>query len=88
MQSFIDETGDCRTQLEEALQKKYEKGVRGIAHKLLPLFRLIGNKPLIALMDKMEKGVVLSEKEYSFVLDMIQGHLEEAEILRKEIEEN
>lgn len=88
LQSFIDETGGCRTQLEEALQKKQEKSIRAIAHKLLPLFRLIGNKPLIALMDKMEKGEILSEKEYSFVLDMIQGYLEEAEILRKEIEEN
>lgn len=88
LQSFINETEECRIQLEEAFRKKEEKVAQGIIHKILPLFRLMGNKPLIDFMEKLEKGEILSEDEKSFVLNKIEEHLEEATTLRKEIDEN
>ncbi|RNC64685.1 ATP-binding protein [Proteiniphilum sp. X52] len=87
LQLFINETGECRVQLEEAFLKKEKKAAQGIIHKILPLFRLMGNKPLIDLMVKLEKGEILSENEESFVLNKIEEHLEEATTLRKEIDE-
>jgi len=88
LQSFINETGECHIQLKEAFRKKEEKVAQGIVHKILPLFRLMGNKPLIGLMEKLEKGETLSEDEESFVLNKIEEHLEEATTLRKEIDKN
>lgn len=85
LQSFIDETGMSRVQLQKAFQEKEEKVAQGIVHKILPLFRSMGNKSLIALMEKLEKGGVLSEEEKAFVLNKIREHLEEAETIRKKI---
>lgn len=88
LESFINETGESRLQLEEAFQRKDENSIRGIAHKILPLFRLMGNKSLITLIEKLEKGGSLSDGEKSFVLNKIEDHLEEARALRKEIGED
>jgi len=88
LESFINETGICRIQLQEAFQNKEVKASQGITHKILPLFRSMGNKPLINLMEKLERGEVLSEDEKIFVLTRIREYLEEAEVLRKKIDEN
>jgi ribosome assembly protein YihI (activator of Der GTPase) len=48
----------------------------------------MGNKSLIGLMEKLEKGETLPDKEKAFVLDKIQEYLEEVETLRKEFDEN
>ncbi|WP_298649874.1 ATP-binding protein [uncultured Proteiniphilum sp.] len=88
LQSFIDETGESRTQLEEAFQEKDEQTARRIAHKMLPLFRLMSSKLLVTLMEKLEKGDPLSAGEESLILGKIGDHLEEAGILRKEIGED
>ncbi len=88
LQSFINELAECRIQLQEAFQKKEGKMVQAITHKILPLFRSMGNKSLIGLMEKLEKGETLSDKEKAFVLDKIQEYLEEAGTLRKEFDGN
>lgn len=88
LESFINETGECRIQLEEAFQKGQQKMAQGIAHKILPLFRLMGNESLIALMEKLEKGDSLSDDEKFILLSKIEDHLEEARILRKELAED
>ena len=88
LQSFITETGESRIQLEKTLRKKETKVAQGIVHKILPLFRLMGSKSLIALMEKLEKGETLSRSEESFMLDKIEDHLRGAEVLIKEIAED
>ena len=88
LESFINETGMCRIQLQEAFQNKEEKVAQGIIHKILPLFRSMGDKPLVSLMEKLEKGEALPEDERVFVLTKIQEYLEEAEILKKKFNEN
>jgi signal transduction histidine kinase/CheY-like chemotaxis protein len=85
LQSFIDETGKGRVQLEKALRDKDENMVRGIVHKIAPMFRLIGDKPLTAFMERMEKGECLSDGEQLLVLDKIDGCLQEAEIFKTKI---
>lgn len=87
LQSFVHETGESRIQLEGAFQEKNDNKVRAIAHKILPLFKLMGNQSLITLMEKLEKGEPLSAEEEAFVLNKIDDHLEEAKKLRKEISE-
>lgn len=86
LHSFIDETGQSRLQLEKALQAKEGKTVQGIVHKMLPLFRLMGNQLLVPLMERLERGEQLSGSENAFVLDKIEYHLKEAAALLKEID--
>ncbi len=86
LDSFIGEMGQSRIQLEEAMRKKEGKVVQGIAHKVMPLFRLIGFKPLVALLEKLEKGNPVSDEENVFVLDKIQHYVEEARRVRNEID--
>jgi CheY-like chemotaxis protein/HPt (histidine-containing phosphotransfer) domain-containing protein len=88
LQSFIEETGKSRIQLEKAFREKDEKTIWGVVHKIVPLFRLMGNKSLIAFMERLEKGEYLSADEELLVLDKIDDCLEEAEILKKKIIEN
>lgn len=78
LKSFIDETGESRNQLEKAFRNNDQKMARGIIHKILPLFRLMGNKRLIPLMEKLEKGETLSDGESAMVLNDIDIHLKEA----------
>lgn len=88
LQSFIDETAKARIQLQEAFLKKDKKVVQGTAHKILPLFRIIGDKELIGLLEKLEKGETLPDQDRSFVLNKIKEHLEEAETIRREFNDN
>lgn len=88
LQSFIDETGSSRMQLENAIQEKDEKIIQRIAHKILPMFRLMGDRSLIALLARMEKGELLEDDEAAFTLTQIDNCLKEAEILKNEIEES
>lgn len=87
LQSFIDETGESWDRLKKAFQKEDQKAIQGIAHKVLPLFRLMGNQSLISLMERLEKGEMLSEEDRSVVLDKIEDYLEEALTIKKEIGE-
>lgn len=85
LQSFITETRKSRVQLEKAFQAQHEKIAQGIVHKILPLFRLMGNKPLIVLMEKLEKGEDLPEKDKAFVLDKINDQIQDAQKLMNSI---
>ena len=86
LESFINETGISWVQLQEAFQKKEEKVIQGITHKILPLFRSMGSESLIGIMEKLEKGETLPEEEKDFVLTKIQDYLEEAKFLKKKFE--
>lgn len=88
LQSFIEETEKSRVQLEKAFQNNEYKIAQGIVHKIMPLFRLMGNMPLITLLEKLEKGEQLPDKDNSFVLDKIKDHIEEAKNLRSKIGED
>lgn len=87
LQSFIDETTESRNHLQKALQKNDLKQVQAIAHKTLPLFRLMGNKRLVSLIERLEKGETISNEEKDIVLHDIDAHLREAMFLKRKTDE-
>ncbi|MDR0421557.1 MAG: hybrid sensor histidine kinase/response regulator [Proteiniphilum sp.] len=88
LKSYIDGTGKSRDQLEKAFRRKDRRTARRVAHRILPLYRLMGDRSLTDLMERLEKSKTLSAGEKLLMLDRLDDYLEEAEILKKEICEN
>lgn len=85
LQTFIDETSKSRKKLKKAFHKKDEKSAQTIVHKILPLFRLIGDMSIITLMEKSEKGNRLTAEEESLMLMKIEEVIGEAKKFEKEL---
>lgn len=83
LQSFIQETSDCRAKLESAFFRDENTLAMTLAHKILPLFKLIGDTALVDLMVRLEKNQSLSKEEKQDVLNGIQKYLEEAKLLKR-----
>lgn len=83
LQSFIQETSDCRAKLESAFIRDENTLAMTLAHKILPLFKLIGDTALVDLMVRLEKNQSLSKEEKQDVLNGIQKYLEEAKLLKR-----
>ncbi len=64
IQTFIEETDKNARQMQQALLDKDMNGITAVAHKLLPLFTLIGTDEAIPLLKSLEacRGEDFSEK--------------------------
>ncbi|MEY8685391.1 hybrid sensor histidine kinase/response regulator [Bacteroides sp. AN502(2024)] len=83
VQTFIEETGKNVGQMRQALLDKDMNGITAMAHKLLPLFTLIGASKVVSLLNwlEMQRGQVFSEEVGGEVLctfEEIQKVLKEA----------
>ncbi len=85
LQSFIDETTENRNQLVTALAQKNWKQAGILAHKMLPLFRMMGDQSVIAVMEQLEANQPLSEREKAALLQMLKESVDEAANLKKEM---
>ena len=86
LQSFIDETTENRIQLETALTQKNLQKAGHLSHKMLPLFRMMGDPSAIDIMEQLEDRQRLSENEEAAILEMIKKSVDEATALIKEME--
>lgn len=66
--SFIESNRQNRQLLEEASQQKNSEKIAAIAHKMLPLFRLIDAREAVSLLVKMEQN-----KETEFNSETVQN---------------
>ena len=84
LRSFIEETGKNADHMQQASSDKDVDGIAAMAHKLLPLFTLIGAADAIPLLNWLEarRGETYSEEieeKTNIALQEIQTILEEAD---------
>lgn len=83
IQTFIEETGKNAERMQQALANREVGGVAAMAHKLLPLFALIGARDAVPLLTWLEaqRGQLFSEEigqKTADVLHEIRNILREA----------
>lgn len=54
LSSFVEETGKNINRMEHSLQMEDSEGIAGLAHKLLPLFTMMGASQIVLLLTKLE----------------------------------
>lgn len=86
LQSFIRETTVNIAQLEKSFAEKDHETVREIAHKMLPLFQMMGDELLIALLQQLKDDCPWSAKKETVLLKKLRESVEEAKALQKDIE--
>lgn len=64
LQTFIEETGKNAERMRQALDSEDVDGIAAMAHKLLPLFTMIGASEIVPLLSWLEtcRGEAFSEK--------------------------
>lgn len=87
IQSFISETTINIDQLQSASTTKDHETIGEIAHKMLPLFQMMGNDMVITLLRKLTDDRPWSAKREAVLLKKLKECVEEAQALQKVIEE-
>lgn len=87
LQSFISETKINSERMQKAFDEKDEDTAREIAHKLLPLFQMMGNEEVISLLRQLNKDHQWSRMKEAALLEKLKLSVEEVETLLREIEE-
>ncbi len=82
--SFIEENKKNIEQIQIALHKKDWEMIRKIAHKMLPLMRMISAKKLVQVLVQVENGEK-DEKKVEFLVELTEYQLNEAEEFLKTI---
>lgn len=82
--SFIEETNKNKELLNVALQKKDNKTVKQISHKMLSLVRMVSAQEIISILIDFEKGNISKEKEVT-LFHLLEETTKEAEAMRKKL---
>ena len=61
--SFIEETNKDKELLETAFQKKDNKAIKQISHKMLTLMRMISAQDIVSILTDLEKGEISKDKK-------------------------
>ena len=84
LRTFISETKKNREYMEEALAKRNMEGITAIAHKLLPLFTMLGATRCIPALTWMEQRRGTTEigeeaiEKTNFIIEEIEKVIDEA----------
>jgi signal transduction histidine kinase/CheY-like chemotaxis protein len=85
LQSFIHETTEHIHLLKDTFARKDYKSAATITHKILPLFRMMGDNPQISMLTQLEKERPLTVKEEAELLEMLKKSVADAVALKNEI---
>ncbi|MGI6073049.1 MAG: hybrid sensor histidine kinase/response regulator [Fermentimonas sp.] len=85
--SFIKETKAYSEDLKKAFGENNVDNASSIAHKLLPLFKIIDDKAVVDLLLRVEKKEILSEKEQTSLTDYLGNHVADAERFHSQLED-
>jgi signal transduction histidine kinase/FixJ family two-component response regulator len=88
LQSFIKETKEHIHLLNVAFSCKDYESIASIAHKILPLYRMMREKWLISMLTQLEKEQPLTVIEETRLLDMLKRSVTDAITLYNEIAQN
>ncbi|HBG57025.1 MAG TPA: hypothetical protein DDX07_03320 [Porphyromonadaceae bacterium] len=86
LQSFISETLDNIDQLRKSFAEKDGDKVSEIAHKMLPLFQMMGDVVVIDILQQMKENHLWPAKKETVLLKKIKESVEQATALKMEIE--
>ncbi len=78
LHSFVQETDKNLIFLQQSIENGSMGDSSGIAHKMLPLFKMIGDKKIITILTKLETKQPITETEKKEILPLIQHHKENA----------
>ncbi len=81
MQSFIEETTDHVQLMKGYLANNNDHAAAQLAHKLLPLYRMMYNKMVVFLLIRLEREKNLSEQEKDELLELLKESVVEATLL-------
>ncbi|MDD2299773.1 MAG: ATP-binding protein [Fermentimonas sp.] len=77
LKSFINETKENRLVLKEAFKNNDFVTAAKISHKMLPLFRMIGNEKIVCIMEQLENDNHISQEDKEYLLDAIKNCIDE-----------
>lgn len=86
LKSFISETIVNMEKLQNSFAEKDEKTAREIAHKLLPLFQMMGNEEVIGLLRQLNDDHQWSGVKETTLLEKLRSSVEEVENFLTEME--
>lgn len=75
IQTFIEETGKNAERMRQALDDKDVDGIAAMAHKLLPLFTMIGASEIVPLLSQLEasRGEAFSENIQELTVSVLEA---------------
>lgn len=75
IQTFIEETGKNAERMRQALDDKDVDGIAAMAHKLLPLFTMIGASEIVPLLSRLEasRGEAFSENMQELTVSVLEA---------------
>ncbi|MEN6322663.1 MAG: hybrid sensor histidine kinase/response regulator [Proteiniphilum sp.] len=86
LKSFISETKVNADKIQKSFAEKDKKTACEIAHKLLPLFQMMGNEEVIGLLRQLNKDHHWSQMKETTLLEKLKLSVEEVETFLSEIE--
>ena len=75
LQTFVDETQQSLLRLQQAVQQDDARKVAAVAHKLIPLFALIGVDKVVGTLRKLEalEGTKLTSEDKELTAEALKG---------------
>lgn len=86
LKAFVLDTGKNNSELEVCFEKSDMDNASHFAHKMLPLFKMMGDEKLSDLLLKLDHKEFVTEDEKIRVTSEIRRYVEEAEKLMSEME--
>ena len=87
LQSFIIETTLNNKLLEVAFEQNDYISAQRVAHKILPLIKMIGDNRIVNMIEQLEKGPQLTKEMEGFMIVEIDKYVTEAEQIKTRINE-
>ncbi|ULB34017.1 MULTISPECIES: ATP-binding response regulator [Proteiniphilum] len=88
LQSFSDEMVRDLGSLKEFFDRQDYKSAGNLSHKMLPLFRMIGDKQVITLLEQLEREQPIFAGEEEYLFNAIRKSVDEAHVFIRELSEN
>lgn len=75
LQTFVDETQHASIRLQQAIQHDDAREIAAVAHKLIPLFALIGADEVVGTLRKLEalEGTTLAQEDKELTTKALKG---------------
>jgi len=84
LSAFVEETTANIGQLQKALENNDAQTAAALAHKMLPVFQMIGDECVVKILVAMEKRQKLPQADTDRAFYLIRNYLSEAEGLKKQ----
>lgn len=88
LKAFVQDTEKNNTELQECFEKNDLDNASHFAHKMLPLFKMMGDENLSEVLLKLDRKKVVSDEEKDLAINKIRQYVDEAKKMVSEMEES